>query len=68
MIGYVNKKKLLAKMKDEVEFNWNMQKRYSELAATLKDASAKNRYLDMSLEYIQRWNESVRIYNMLELM
>lgn len=66
MIGYVNRKKLLATLKDEVEFNWNMQHRYAELAESIKDPTEAAKHLAMSIEYIHRWSESVRLYNILK--
>ena len=68
MIGYVKRKKVLAELKREMEFNWNMQKRYGDLATTLKDPAMARQHLEMQIEYIHRWSESSRIYNILKQM
>ena len=65
MIGYIKRDNMLSRIKDEVDLNWNMQKHYGELAEGLKDADSVHRYLDMQLQYIHRWEESVRLYNIL---
>lgn len=64
MFDYVNRKKLLATLKDEIDYNWKMQEQFGQLAATLNDAKTRGRHLDWQLEYLHRYEESVRIYNM----
>lgn len=68
MFDYVNKKKLLAKLKDEIDYNWRLQETFGELAATLDDAKSRDRHLAWQLQYMHRYEESVRIYNMLKDM
>ena len=64
MFDYVNRKKLLAKLQEEIDYNWKMQELFGALAATLDDAESRGRHLDWQLQYMHRYEESVRIYNM----
>lgn len=66
MINYVKRKRILAKLKEEIDFNWQMQKSYGELTTSIKDPMERRHHLDMQTEYIHRWSESVRLYNMLK--
>ena len=66
MFGYINRKKLLATLKDEIDHNWKMQEQFGALAITLDDAKSYGMYLSWQLRYMHRYEESVRIYNMLK--
>lgn len=66
MFDYVNKKKLLAKLQDEIDYNWRLQETFGALAATLDDPISRGRHLEWQLQYMHRYEESVRIYNMLK--
>lgn len=66
MFGYVKREKVLAELRREMEFNWNLQKHYGEIAAVSNDPKRRSECLDMVLEYQHRWSESAKLYNILK--
>lgn len=65
MIGYIKRKNVLSRIKEEMEFNWKMYENFGKLAETINDAASKLRHLDMQQEYLHRWEECARLYTIM---